>query len=60
MAALAATEATEEEEEYDRCNGDDPRRRLDDALLSLAADRTLLRVGEQTKRELRKSHCREV
>ena len=41
---LAATEATEgtEEEEYDGCDGADPRRRLDDALLSLAADGILL------------------
>ncbi len=31
-----------EEEEYDRCDGADPRRRLDNALLSLA-DGILLR-----------------
>jgi hypothetical protein len=43
VAASAATEVTEEEE-YDRCDGADPRRRLDDTLLSLAADGILLRV----------------
>ena len=36
-----------EEEEYDRCDGADPRRRLDDTLLSLAADGILLRDGDR-------------
>jgi hypothetical protein len=53
VAASAATEVVEEEE-YDRCDGANPRRRPDDALLSLAADGILIRVGEQTKREVRK------
>jgi len=41
VAALAVTEATEEEE-YDGCDGADSRRHLDNTLLSLA-DRILLR-----------------
>jgi len=41
VAVSASTEATEEEE-YDGCDGADPRRRLDDTLLSLA-DGILLR-----------------
>ncbi len=41
-AASAAAEATEEEE-CDRCNGANPRRRLDDSLLRLA-DGILLRL----------------
>ena len=59
MAGSTATEAMEEEE-YGRCDGANPQRRLDDALLSLAADGILLRVGEHTNREVRKSHCREI
>jgi hypothetical protein len=41
LAASTASEATEEEE-YDGCDGANPQRRLDDALLSLA-DGILLR-----------------
>ncbi len=41
LAASPAAEATEEEE-YDGCDGANPRRRLDDTLLSLA-DEILLR-----------------